>query len=111
MASQWHVDLQTDNFDAILADSRQQAGKLIAQTGRNLVEYVKEGAPEKSGFLKSTIEGEQDTFIFYLRIGAYYWPFLNDGTRYIAPMHFVEHGHMRAIAELRDKLAQYWKEA
>jgi hypothetical protein len=109
MASEWQVKVKSDNFDRLLAENRQYAGKVLRQTGRNAVDYVKEGEPEKTGFLTNSTEGEEGTLVFYIKIGAYYWKFLNNGTRYIAPMYFVENGVNRAIRELHERLEAYWK--
>lgn len=109
MASEWKVTLKSDGFDKILEDNRQYAGKVIRKTGRAAVEYVREEAPKDKGFLASSIEGEEGTLVYHLKIGAYYWKFVNNGTRYIAPRYFLESGINRAISDFHSQLAAYWK--
>ena len=90
MASEWHIALKSDGFDKILSDSRQIAGKIIKRTGEDWVKYTVELEPEKTGHLKETTTGEPGTLIYHLLIGADYWRFVNDGTRYITAIYFLE---------------------
>lgn len=109
MASEWRVTVKSDQWDQMLENSRQHAGKLLRKAGFAAVGYVQEGEPVDTGFLRNSTEGEPGTLVFYIKIGADYWRFQNDGTRHTPPKYFVEEGVNRAIAELQADLAARWR--
>lgn len=110
MSSDWKVVPKSDNLDRILVENRQLAGKLLRKAGNTAVKEIKLREPVgETGLLRNSTEGEPGTLIFRIKIGAFYWSFLNEGTRYIAPMYFVEEGVNIGIGELHDALERYFK--
>lgn len=109
MPSGWTVTTKSDRLDSILSRSRSQAGKVIRKVGRNALKYIKELEPYKTGNLRNETRGEEGTLLYRIMIGgkAYYWRFLNDGTRYIPAKYFVEEGVNRALAEMDEDLKQF----
>lgn len=82
--------LTTNRVPEISANLHSQAGRLVAQTARNIESLAKQRAPKDTGFLANSIlAGQVAPFHWEVPVGADYGIFVEYGTSRMAAQPFL----------------------